>query len=527
MIVVTAAEMQAMDRKTIDEIGIPGRVLMENAGRGATRAFLEHIYQNGDRPVGVLAGRGNNGGDGLVMARYLAQMGVDVRIFLTSTRDRLQGDAAANDRLLTALNIPVTEIPDAAGFADCQGGMRHCGYWIDALFGTGLNSDVRGYLRDVIQFVNQLQKPLLAVDIPSGLHSDTGHPCGICIQATVTATFGHPKIGHLLQPGAGFCGRVVLIDIGIPPLITQWADPQQRLITGRAVRRWLPQRASDSHKGRTGHLLVVAGATGKTGAAIMSTQAALRVGAGLVTLAAPQSLNPVLENRLIEAMTWPVPDNGQGKWTPEAFAAIYQAAMDKRCIAIGPGMGTSAAARDLVRRVASALDLPLVIDADGLNNLVGGLAVLAGRSAPTILTPHPGEMARLLDQSVAAVQHDRMAAARRLARQTRSHVILKGARSLVADPDGKVWINPTGNAGMASGGMGDVLTGAVAGLLAQGLTPSEAAGAAVFLHGLSADLLSEEASRGYLATEVMDALPLAIQRVFDNPPAPPVEQPLL
>ncbi|MBR9979749.1 MAG: NAD(P)H-hydrate epimerase, partial [Desulfatitalea sp.] len=312
MIVVTAAEMQAMDRKTIEEIGIPGRVLMENAGRGATRVFLEHLYKEGTGRVGVIAGRGNNGGDGLVIARYLVQRGIDVRVFLLATRDRLQGDAAANGQLLTALNIPVVEIPDAAGFTARQNEMRHCDHWIDALFGTGLNSDVRGYFKEVIQFINACKRPVLAVDIPSGLNSDTGQPCGLCIQATATVTFGHPKVGHLVEPGAGFCGRTHLVDIGIPPLVSQWVAPHQQLITGRAVREWLPRRDAESHKGRTGHLLVVAGGTGRTGAAIMSAAAALRVGAGLVTLAAPQSLNPILESRLIEAMTCPVADQGEG-----------------------------------------------------------------------------------------------------------------------------------------------------------------------------------------------------------------------
>ncbi|MBR9980747.1 MAG: NAD(P)H-hydrate dehydratase, partial [Desulfatitalea sp.] len=255
--------------------------------------------------------------------------------------------------------------------------------------------------------------------------------------------------------------------------------------------------------------------------------AALRVGAGLVTLAAPQSLNPILESRLIEAMTCPVADQGEGRWAPGAFDTIQQAAADKRCIALGPGMGMGPAGHDLVLRMVRELEQPMVIDADGLNHLAGHLDEIAARRAPTVLTPHPGEMARLIDRTVPDIQQDRLSAVRHLSRLSRAHVILKGARTLVADPEGTVWINPTGNAGMASGGMGDVLTGAVAGLLTQGVPPTLAAAGAVFIHGLAADLLAAKAPWGYLATEVMDALPLAIQRVLQDPPAPPVGTPLL
>lgn len=526
MIVVTAAEMQAMDRKTIEEIGIPGRVLMENAGRGAARCFLELIYTTGQGRVGVLAGQGNNGGDGFVIARCLAQRQVDVKVFLLATRDKVQGDAAANLHLLAALNVPVVEIPDAQSFAAQQGHMRHFHYWIDAIFGTGLNTDVRGHFKDVIQFINDRERPVLAVDIPSGLNSDTGQVCGVCIRAAATATFGHLKIGHLVHPGADHCGRMALIDIGIPPLVTAGVGARQHLITSALVKGWLPRRRTDTHKGHTGHLLVVAGATGKTGAAAMSATSALRTGAGLVTLAIPESLNAILETQVIEAMTLPLADDGQGVLPAAAFDAVAQAAGGKSCVALGPGMGTALTTRTLVHRMVKELQLPMVIDADGLNNLAGHLELLAQRGAATVLTPHPGEMARLTGQAIPAIQADRVAAVRALARQCRVHVILKGARSLVSDPEGRVWINPTGNTGMASGGMGDVLTGAVAGLLAQGLAAAEAAKVAVYLHGLAADLLCARMPWGFLATEVMDTLPAAIQRVIDDPPPPPVGMPL-
>jgi ADP-dependent NAD(P)H-hydrate dehydratase / NAD(P)H-hydrate epimerase len=527
MRIVTAAEMQAMDHSTISRLGIPGRVLMENAGRGATRCFLERLYTQGPGRVGVIAGRGNNGGDGFVMARYLAERGIPVEVFLATAADKVQGDAAANLSLLSALNIPVTAIPDASALAAQQQHMRHTRYWIDALFGTGLNAEVRGYYKDLIEFINALQRPVFSVDVPSGLHADTGQPCGACVRAAATTTFGFAKIGHLVHPGAELCGVVDVIDIGIPAVVAETEPARQYMVTGPMVQTLLPRRPADSHKGQTGHILVVAASTGKTGAAAMAAQAALRVGAGLVTIAVPQSLSPILEVQSLEAMTLPVPDAGRGILTEEAFAAIAGAMPDKRCAAVGPGIGTDPATGRLVHRIVRESRLPLVIDADGLNNLVGHLDLLAKRESPTVLTPHPGEMARLLETSTAAVQSDRLHAVRTLAHRSGCCVILKGARTLIGDPQGRVWINTTGNAGMAGGGMGDVLTGAAAGFISQGVPALQAAIAAVFVHGLAADILSQAAPRGYLATEVSQMLPQAMARVIGNPPQAPIHGPLL
>lgn len=522
MIVVTAAEMQAMDRQTIEGFGIPGRVLMENAGRGATRCFLEHLFMEGRGRVAVVAGRGNNGGDGFVVARYLAQRQIDVRVYLLTAPGRLQGDAAANFNLLSAVGVPVVEIPDAESFTNAQMEMQHARYWIDAILGTGLKSEVRGHYRNVIEFINQQHRPVLAVDIPSGLDSDTGQPCGTCIQAAATATFGFAKIGQLLHPGAQYCGLLEVIDIGIPPMAAASANVRQQLITARQVQTVLGQRAPDSHKGRTGHLLVVAGSTGKSGAASMTAMAALRCGAGLVTLGVPQSLNPILEAQLVEVMTLPLPEDDRVGLSASAFDAIRAAAEGKQCVALGPGLGTAPQTGELVRRMIQEIDLPMVIDADGLNNLAGNLAWLKGRRAPAVLTPHPGEMARLTQRSVPQIQQDRVAAARDMATRHDVHLVLKGARTVVAAPDGQIWINATGNAGMASGGMGDVLTGLIAGLITQGCAPVEAAISGVHLHGLAADILAKSAPRGYLATEVMHTIPQTIGRVLHDPPPAPV-----
>lgn len=527
MRLVTAAEMQTMDRKTIEEIGIPGQVLMENAGRGATRAFLERLYAMRPGRVGVMAGRGNNGGDGFVMARYLSQRQVDVTVFLLATRDRVQGDAAANLKLLGPLKVPVVEIPDEAAFNIQLTRMHHIDYWIDAILGTGLNADVRGYYKTVIDFINDARRPVLAVDIPSGLNSDTGQPCGTCIRATATTTFGYAKLGHLIEPGSGLCGALDVIDIGIPSIVAETVTACHSLITAPQVQSVLPHRAADSHKGSTGHLLVVAGSTGKTGAAAMTATAALRVGAGLVTLGIAQRLNPTLEAMVTETMTLPLADDGHGALTEDAFGDIEQAWTGKRCVALGPGLGTASRTRDLVLRLIGECPLPMVIDADGLNNLAQDISVLQARQAPTVLTPHPGEMARLNGKSTGKIQGDRVAMVRDLARQLKACVVLKGARTVIGEPGGHVWLNPTGNAGMAAGGMGDVLTGAIAGLLAQGCSTVDAAVAGVFVHGLAGDILAMGTPMGYLATEVMTALPRAIEKVIHDPPAAPIAGPWL
>lgn len=515
MYLVTAGEMQAMDRQTIESFGIPGRVLMENAGRGATRFFLDQFQRWGTgAAVGVMAGRGNNGGDGFVMARCLAQQGIPVKVYLLSEAGRLRGDAAANFALLAPLGITVAEIPNPDRFAKVQSTFDQVDCWIDAILGTGLKSAVDGYFARVIEMINQRPQPTFAVDVPSGLDADSGQVLGTCIQADATATFGYSKIGHWVYPGAGFVGRLAVVDIGIPFQIAEAIDPRQYLLTAADVRESLPVRAADAHKGDSGHLMVVAGSPGKTGAAIMTAMAAGRVGAGLVTLGIAGSLNQIAASHLLETMTLPLPETRPGVLGPDAAADVLSNLMDKDCLALGPGLGTDSATAKMVLQLIGQSALPLVIDADGLNHLAGHLEVLSGLQAPVVLTPHPGEMARLVGQSAAAVQSNRIGSARDFAVKYRVHLILKGARTVVAHPDGRVYVNPTGNSGMASGGMGDVLTGAVAGLLTRGMPPELATRCAVYLHGAAADDLAKQVGPvGYLAGDVAEILPETLESI--------------
>jgi ADP-dependent NAD(P)H-hydrate dehydratase / NAD(P)H-hydrate epimerase len=517
MYLVTADDMREMDRRTIENFGIPGIILMENAGRGAARVLFEKFEDLKEKRVGVVAGRGNNGGDGFVIARYLAQRGIRTTVYLLAKKDMVKGDAAANLLLLEPLQIPVIELPDPQAFSTREMSFQHEQIWVDAILGTGLKSDVKDYFKMVIETINHTGRPVFAVDIPSGLNSDTGRPCGACIRAKATATFAFPKIGHLLTPGASYTGSLDIIDIGIPAHIADQVDPRQSLLVTEIIRKYFEPRAPDAHKGDTGHLIVAAGAPGKTGAAAMTAISAMRSGAGLVTLCVPNSLNQVLEAQVLEAMTFPLAETGDGVLKASSYDDMIPLLADKKCLAVGPGIGTAEDTKKFIHRVIRETTIPIVIDADGLNCLAENVNLLKDLKTPAILTPHPGEMARLWGTSTADVQKDRIGCARRFAEEFNVHVVLKGAGTVIAQPDGRVFINPTGNPGMASGGMGDVLTGMIAGFVVQGFPIEAAIQAGVFLHGAAADALERNYGPvGYLASDVMGAIPEQINDLISG-----------
>jgi len=513
MYLVTADEMREMDRQTIETFGLPGQVLMENAGRSATDILLEKFHEPCRKKVGIVAGKGNNGGDGFVIARYLAQKGIRPTVYLLSQKEKVKGDAALNLKLLYPMGLEIVELPDQTAFASHQSKMRHVALWVDAIIGTGLTSIVRGHYKTIIDFLNASGKPIFSVDIPSGLDSDTGQVCGTCTRSAVTATFAFAKLGHILFPGADYTGDLEIVDIGIPHYITEAVTPLQTLITQDLITSSIQPRPADTHKGKTGHLLVIAGSPGKTGAAAMTALSAMRMGAGLVTLGISRNLNMVVEPQVLEAMTALLPETETGALGESAFDLISDLWDNKACMAIGPGIGTEDATQKLVCRIILSCPIPLVIDADGLNCLAGNTAILKLAKIPVIITPHPGEMARLVNQTPADVQADRVACARNFARSFGVIVVLKGARTVVATPDGRISINPTGNPGMASGGMGDVLTGMIAGLITQGYAPSIAAHIGVFVHGATADTIAKDQGPvGFMASDVMAALPNQFRR---------------
>ena len=515
MYLVTAVEMRDMDRLAIESHGIPGLVLMESAGKGAARVLLAQFADHLKAGVGIICGKGNNGGDGFVMARYLADHRIRVTVYLLAKTSMVKGDAAANLNRLAPLDIPVIEVPDENAFSKAISSLDQHGLLVDAILGTGLSADVKGFFKTVIDYMNQRPTPIFAVDVPSGLNSDTGQPCGACIRAQATATFALPKIGHFSYPGAEYTGKLEIIDIGIPEAVVQSVKPKQQLLTAEQIRHRLRPRSADTHKGRTGHLLVVAGSVGKTGAAALAAGSAMRCGAGLVTLSIAESLHSIAETLVLEVMTAPLTESRCGVLGDAAVDDIKKLISGKACLAIGPGIGQAPETRRLIQKIITQIEIPVVIDADGLNNLTGQTQLLKNLKAPAVLTPHPGEMARLIDATPAEVQHNRLKCARDFATNFKVHVVLKGAATVIAHPDGKAYINPTGNSGMASGGMGDVLTGVLAGFITQGFSPEEAAHAAVYLHGAAADTLAKTIGPfGYLAGEVMNAIPGEIKKLI-------------
>jgi NAD(P)H-hydrate epimerase len=503
-----AAAMRALDRHTIETLAIPGEVLMESAGR----AVAEAVLSLAPREVLVVAGGGQNGGDGLVAARHLRALGVPVRVALLAEP---QGAAAAELARARAFEVPVAHGP---GFEPPGEG----GVIVDALFGTGLARPVAGAAAEAIARIAAAGRPVVAVDLPSGIDADTGQVLGAAVRAGITVTFGLPKPGLALEPGRSHAGRVVVARIGIADAAPGVA-PDAELWTVAAAAAQLPARPRDGHKGSFGHVLVVAGSEGKTGAAALAARAAVRGGAGLVTLACPAGLNDILEQKCTEAMTAPVADTPARGFAGAAEEALVALAAERDVVALGPGIGRADETAKLVRALCTRVERPLVLDADGLFAFAGEPAALRGRRAPTVLTPHPGEAARLLGCMNAEITRDRLGASRRLAAETGCIVVLKGAPTVTARPGAPPLVNPTGGPALASGGTGDVLTGLVAALLAQGLGAAEAAGLGVFLHGLAGDrIAAARGASGLAAEELADALPEAAQALRDAPAAAPV-----
>lgn len=518
MKVVTAAEMRRIDQDTIEDIGIPGIVLMETAGSAIVRAIERH-YPTCQR-IGIFAGKGNNGGDGIVIARQLAHVGRDVHLFLVSPQESFTGEADINLQIAKRLGLKIEEILTDTGFygtGDVPTTLASCELLVDAIFGTGLRGAVRSPIASVINAINSLPIPILSVDLPSGLDADTGHPLGICVQADRTVTIGLPKRGLLMHPGAELAGKLEVVDIGFPQQVVDAQDIKVNWTTATQASQWVPPRPPASHKGSYGRVLVVAGSTGMTGAAALASEAALRAGAGLVTLATPRHLNPILEGLLPEVMTLPLPETEVGSLAVSAISAILEfAEKTKSVLAIGPGLSQHPETVSLVHQLIrenqeQELGLRMVIDADGLNALAQDRNILSLLDRETILTPHPGEMARLTDASVSTLEKDRIHTAQQFASEHSLTLVFKGAPTVSADANGDVWINSTGNPGMATGGMGDVLTGVIAGLIAQGIASETAAALGVYLHGLAGNIVAEKLGmHGLTASDVLKAVPQAI-----------------
>ena len=513
MWLVTPEQMRELDRRTIDEANIPGTTLMERAGSGVVTHLLQHYGSLKGKKVVVYCGKGNNGGDGLVVARLLQDKGAHLKVILFAPYKELSKDAKTMHQRLTKKPKP-SQILVLPSQKKLESWTQEAHILIDGLLGTGISSSVRAPYTTAIQTMNASRAYTVAIDFPSGLDGQTGARLGSAVEADLTVTFGCPKVGLYVWNAIDLVGQIEVVDIGIPQTFIKDLKLHDCLLTQESVCALMPPRLPSAHKGTFGHAGIVAGSPGKTGAPALAGLGALRVGTGLVTVATPQSVAPIVEAKLLEIMTMAIPETPKHLLGPTAHKTLLRFCQDKSAVAIGPGMGVASSITKLLSQFLPEIDVPCVLDADALNNLISHLHVFSHMKHTPILTPHPGEMAKLLaTTSSKKVNEDRIGIARKFATTRKVILVLKGANTVIANPQGEIVICPTGNAGMASAGMGDVLTGIISGLLAQGLAPWDAARAGVYLHGLSGDLGAHAIGEpGLIASDVISAIPHALNQ---------------
>lgn len=506
MKLVATKEMRELEAQAIAQYGMPSIVLMENAGLAVVAAGQELLGGYRGKRVVVIAGTGNNGGDGFVVARHVANQGGEVRVFLLGTPEALRSDARINYEILMHMGLMVEQInADELGLLATL--LQSAHLIVDALYGTGFVGQLTGLAQNVVHLVNSAGQPILAVDVPTGMIADTGEVFGPCVQATWTVTLGLPKIGLYLEPGARYAGVVSVADISLPHNLVATSRFRHNLITQAWCRGLLPARSPDSHKGTFGRVLVVGGSTGMTGAVCLAAEAALRSGAGLVGVALPKTLQHIVAGKTSEIITHGLAD-AEGHIGASAAEEFIGLAERASVVALGMGLGQHRETLEWLRMILPEVRVPLILDADALSGLAGHTGLLTQHRGPIVVTPHPGEMARLTGLSVEEVQRQRVEVAKRYAAEWQSTVVLKGARTVVADPGGEIYINQSGNPGMATAGMGDVLAGVVAALIAHRLTPSLAAALGVYAHGTAGDAAARaKGFMGLTASDVVDLLP--------------------
>lgn len=521
MKILSPNRMKQYDHFAINTWGIPGPVLMENAGRSTYRLLKEEYLEPG-MAMAVVCGRGNNGGDGFVIARYAARDGFPTTVFLLCEPSDLKGDALLNMQLFRSLPGTIVAVSNRE-----LDDLDQFDIIVDAIFGTGLTKDVRGLERQAIEAINGCDGTVIAVDIPSGLEAERGVPLGTAVKAAHTYTYGYAKLGQIMYPGAVYTGRLTVVDISLPPSAEENVGIDAFLVDGDTLRGFYRPRAPHSHKGTFGHVAVVAGSTGKSGAAIMASQAALKIGAGLVTAAVPAILGPVVEAKLTEVMKYPVQDEGTGQFLVSSYETLRAFVEDKDIIVIGPGLGASDETSEVVRRLYAEVDKPFVVDADGVNAFVGHPDAIKKRRGQAVFTPHPGEFGRVTGKTPSQVNAERLALGKAFVEEYGVILVLKGARTTIFSDDGRIFINPTGNPALAKGGTGDILTGFVGGLASQGYSLLESALFGTYLHGYIADTWVEtHTDMDLLAGDLLDGLGEALVDVRDGTDRVYIEQSL-
>jgi len=530
---ITAKEAKELDSFAIEKLGIPRLALMENAGKETAGVVLGEVGKG--KSIVLIAGPGNNGGDGFVAARYLNNAGLKVSAFVFGKINDVRGDAKVNLDIAQKLDIGITEIKDLLKLKQA---LLHADVVIDAIFGIGFKGSATGIAAKIIDLINEVKKSnpytVVSVDVPSGLDASSGRVGKYCVKADITVTFAYPKLGLFEYPGSEFAGKIIIADIGIPkvnPLFPKTVEyPRKegekqplkgiKIIDASYVSKLIPKRKAMSHKGSYGSVFIVGGSPGMTGAPLLAGRGSLRSGAGIVRIGVPENLRDITDAASPETITIGLKECESGTLSIEALPHIIEYWQKSQVLALGPGLSTNAETVDLVKTLIAKIKKikngpPLIIDADALNAVSNDVSILKNSKTPIIITPHPGELARITKKSTAEIQKKRAETARSISRKLGVVIVLKGAYTIVARPKGEVFLNTTGNPGMASAGMGDVLTGIIASLVAQGVSPFEAALSGVYLHGLAGDISAKiKGEHGLIASDVIEALPYAIKSTF-------------
>ncbi|SMB89582.1 NAD(P)H-hydrate epimerase [Desulfonispora thiosulfatigenes DSM 11270] len=513
MFVVNSAEMQEIDRIATEEWGIPEIVLMENAGLKVVEEIKKRFTNLKDKKITLILGKGNNGGDGLVVARHLCNLGADIKIFLFGQKE-FKNSSLVNYNIVKRLPIKVHKLEHENNLHLLRLSLYSTDVIVDGLFGTGFKGEISDFLSKIIKIINDTDCLKVAIDIPSGLNADTGR-ARECIKANLTVTFALPKIGLVVYPGTSFAGDVKVVDIGIPSQLVRALNIDKRILQLDEIKNNIPERDENCHKGNFGHLLVIGGSLGMMGAVHLACLSAFRMGAGLVSAAIPASIQTNLAVSLPEMITYPLKEMVPGILDSEAEEEILASIEGKSVIVIGPGFGNNEEYVSILKHILEKIDIPIVIDADGINLLARDISILDNIKAPVILTPHPGEMARLLDISTQEVQKNRIELAKKLAENYGIWVVLKGNKTVIATPKGEVLINPTGSPSLATAGSGDVLAGMIGAMLGQQSDETRAICSAVYLHGLAGEHVAETVGKiSSKAGDIIKAIPIILEEVL-------------
>jgi NAD(P)H-hydrate epimerase len=513
MYLVTSGEMKEIEKTTIEKYGVPASILMENAGANLTQAVLNEFGAVFYKRVCVLCGGGNNGGDGFVAARHLKSEGAAVRVFFTGDREKLPPESRQNFDICKNYGIGIVPLKSMADIEKHGADLMNCDMIIDALIGTGLKKDVEGFMAQLIVYVNSLNKYTVAADVPSGVDSDTGDVKGVAVHASLTVTFGLPKAGISVYPGLEYTGKLVVADINFPAELLS-APRKNVLITGGIVVPMMPYRHPNANKGHFGPVLIIGGSMGMGGAAALAAKAALKSGAGIVTLAVPESLHDSIKAGCDEVITVSLKETEDGCISGDNYERLMELAQKAKVTAIGPGIGRNRETQALVRRLVDGISKPLVLDADGINAVSEDKKCLKSIKKDVILTPHIGEMSRLTGIRIEEIIKDKFSVIRKFAAEFGVNVLLKDGRSMTADYEGNIYVNTTGNSGMATPGSGDVLTGVVAALMAHGLISVQAGITGSYIHGMAGDLLlSGMSEEGITASDILRNIPVAVKNL--------------